>query len=209
MKPLITLALTLSVLAPALCAETIIGQHQEAAVGSVAAYPTGNALSGPCCEDDTSYCESLWANYCQEKKSHCDTLSPRRSVCGHGACLGGCGGFPFQGSCCPPTLCLPSFKSFRWHHAKVTHCTGGSCAAVDGGCSDECAANASDLTVAPLPEEAIGSGAMPPPMPSEEATPMQPEPVDEAEVPDPPPVPEPPAPDDSARRWRFPFSWRN
>ena len=41
MKPLILLALTLLVLAPPLCAETIIGHHPRAAVDTVATHPDG------------------------------------------------------------------------------------------------------------------------------------------------------------------------
>ncbi len=208
MKSFAVTVLTLLVLTNPIGAQTIVEHGATAPLHtSGASIAPGNAFSGQCCEPDVSCCASLWANYCQEKRDCCNShcLSPRRSVCGHPSCIGGCCGFPFQmGDCCPK-LCLPSFRGFRLHRACSDDCAAPGCSASDASCAADFMTNDYGGTIAPAPDGAIGSGVTP----SDEgadAAPPQPEPADEADVPPPAPAP-PPPPEDSARRWFRPFPW--
>ena len=63
------------------------------------------------------------------------------------------------------------------------------------------------MLTAPVPEEATGSGVVPP-TPADDAEleqPPIPVPPADTEAMEPPATPEPPMPDDSARRWYLPF----
>lgn len=201
MKSFAVTVLTLLVLTTPIGAQTMV-EHGATApmLASGASIAPGNAFPGQCCEPDVSCCASLWANYCQEKRDCCQSscLSPRRSVCGHASCIGGCCGFPFQMGACRPKLCLPSFRGFGLHRAWSSDCAAAGCSAPDASCAAE--AGTMDYG------DAIGSGVTP--IEDEaEAAPPQPEPADEADVPPPAPAPAPPAPEDSARRWYRPFPW--
>jgi hypothetical protein len=205
MKPFVLPALVVLSSAMSLCAQEMVEHPPAAPVPADATlYHPGVQPVGQCCEPDVSYCESLWANYCHEKK-HCrDTCSPRRSVCGHPACVGGCCGFPFKTECCRPAFCLPLPGCFGAHRFARPDCTSGGCCAGDASALDAGAATDASGLTAPIPEEETGSGVTSPePADEDMAPPPAPEPPVEVEVPD-LPAPAPP-PEDSARRWFLPF----
>ena len=207
MKPFAVTVLALLVMTTPICAQTIVEQGAPAPMhASGVSIAPGNGFSGQCCEPDVSCCASIWANYCQEKRDCCHALSPRRSVCGHPSCLGGCGGFPFQMGACCPKLCLPSFRGFRLHHGWSGDCAATDCSAPDASCAGDYVTNDFGGVISPSADDAVGSG-VPPAGEEADAAPVQPEPADEADVPPPEPAPAPPAPEDSARRWFLPFPW--
>jgi hypothetical protein len=205
MKLSFVTVLTLLVMTTSICAQNA-GEHGAAApMPAVGTSPAcGGSLSRQCCEPDVSYCASLWANYCQEKKDCRHTISPRRSICGHPGCTGGCCGFPFQNSDCRPGLCLPSLPCFRLHHVGTNDCAATDCSGFDASCAAGGDSNDLGGAEALSTDPAVGSGVTPAAEDVEEAPP-QPEPAEEADAPPPAPTPALPTPDDSARRWFLPF----
>ena len=160
MKLFVLTVVAVLALTTSLSAQTMLGYHHDALVAAEAvADPAGSAaVGGQCCENDVSYCQSLWANYCQERRDCRHTCSPRHSICGHPGCVGGCGGFPFNtGACCRPAFGFPVLSGLRIHHGRVQECASDGCAA-----GDSCAAEGGTLLegpalAAPAPA-AIGSG---------------------------------------------------
>ncbi len=185
MKPFVLTVLAVLALTTSLSAQTMIGNHQDALLAAdAAAYQAGSPASeGQCCEADVSYCQSLWANYCQERRDCRDTCSPRRSICGHSGCVGGCGGFPFNtGDCCRPAPSFPLLGSLRIHHCRTQECVSDGCAAGDSDVVEGGKVVEGPALAAPVPA-ATGSGVLPA-QPAPQPTPaVAPQPT---ELPQPP-----------------------
>lgn len=214
MKPFVLTVVAVLALTTSLSAQTMLGHHYDALVAAeTVADPAGSAgVGGQCCEDDVSYCQSLWANYCQERRNCRHTCSPRHSICGHPGCVGGCGGFPFNtGACCRPAFGFPLLSGLRIHHGRAEECASDGCATGDSYAAEGGTLLEGPALAAPAPA-AIGSGAQPtpadePPSAEPPQPPAAPQPAAEApaEEPAPPAPPAPPTPDESARRWYLPF----